>query len=314
VLEEIAAYNEVDCRSTLLLQNWLVGLRPVGLNWRPEVMPEPDAAKEDVRTESQRRHDDYVRRLTATSPKKDRHVRKLMADILDFHRRAAKPEWWAMFDRQGRPADELIDDAECLGGMERDPKGPPESIKRSMLYTYRFPPQDHKFAVGDSCLRSDTLQRAGTIQLLDADQGIVQLKCGPSVPPLPDELSIIPTGPLDAGALREALYRFADAVLQGGAPYRAVRDLLNRVAPRLQMRKPGAPVITIDTDVLPATIAAVAAMSETCLFIQGPPGADKTFTASHVILALIKSCRRIGVASNSHKAINNLLGAIESRA
>jgi superfamily I DNA and/or RNA helicase len=55
-------------------------------------------------------------------------------------------------------------------------------------------------------------------------------------------------------------------------------------------------------------------MSQTCLFIQGPPGSGKTFTASHVILELIKSGYRVGVASNSHKAINNLLRAIELRA
>jgi predicted RecB family nuclease len=317
-LQEIAAYNEADCRSTLLLRNWLAELRPKALPWRPELKASSDATKEDLRTAAEQRHDDYVQRLTAPSPKprsnNDRQVRQLTADMLDFHRRAAKPEWWAMFDRQGQPPDELIDDPECIGGLQRDVTSPPQSVGRSTLYTYRFPPQDYKFSLGDSCRRSDTLQRAGTIELLDPDQGLIQLKCGPKVAPLPDQLSIIPTGPLDAGELREALYRFADAVLQGSAQYRAVRDLLNRAAPRLQKRKPGAPVIADGAEVLSATIAAVAAMSQTCLFIQGPPGSGKTFTASHVILELIKSGRRIGVASNSHKAINNLLRAIELRA
>jgi predicted RecB family nuclease len=313
-LQEIAAYNEADCRSTLLLRNWLAGLRPKNLPWRPEIKSSPDAAKEDLRTAAQQRHDDYVARLTTPSSKQDQQVRQVTADMLDFHRRAAKPEWWAMFDRQNQTADELIDDPECIGGLRRDPNSLPKSVSRSTLHTYRFPPQDYKFAVGDSCLRSDTLQRVGTIELLDPDQGLIQLKCGPSVPLLPDQLSIIPTGPLDDKTLREALYCFADALLEDRAQYRAVRDLLKRAAPRLQKRKPGASVITDGAEILSATMAAVAAMSETCLFIQGPPGAGKTFTASHVIVELIKSGRRVGVASNSHKAINNLLSSIESRA
>ena len=50
------------------------------------------------------------------------------------------------------------------------------------------------------------------------------------------------------------------------------------------------------------------------IFIQGPPGTGKTYTASHVILDLLKAGKRIGVSSNSHKAIVNLLGAVEKEA
>jgi hypothetical protein len=119
-LQEIAAYNEADCRSTLLLRNWLIKLRPKNQLWRPEVKPPPDSTKIDLRTVAQQRHDDYVAHLTAPNSRQDRHLRQLTADMLDFHRRAAKPEWWAMFDRQGRPTDELIDDPECIGGLQRD--------------------------------------------------------------------------------------------------------------------------------------------------------------------------------------------------
>ncbi|MFL9906808.1 AAA domain-containing protein [Paraburkholderia sp. RL17-337-BIB-A] len=55
-------------------------------------------------------------------------------------------------------------------------------------------------------------------------------------------------------------------------------------------------------------------MDETCLFIQGPPGAGKTYTGSHVIVELLRQGKRVGVTSNSHHAINNLLQAVEKRA
>ena len=44
------------------------------------------------------------------------------------------------------------------------------------------------------------------------------------------------------------------------------------------------------------------------------PGAGKTTTGSHVILRLLREGKRVGVTSNSHKAINNLLKAVEERA
>jgi len=45
--------------------------------------------------------------------------------------------------------------------------------------------------------------------------------------------------------------------------------------------------------------------------VQGPPGGGKTYTASHAIVSLIAAGKRVGVASNSHKAINALLGCVE---
>ncbi|WP_155887022.1 AAA domain-containing protein [Bartonella rattimassiliensis] len=53
-------------------------------------------------------------------------------------------------------------------------------------------------------------------------------------------------------------------------------------------------------------------MDNSYLFIQGPPGAGKTYTSSHIIVDLIKRGKKIGVTSNSHKAIHNLLEKVES--
>lgn len=50
--------------------------------------------------------------------------------------------------------------------------------------------------------------------------------------------------------------------------------------------------------------------NESHLFIQGPPGAGKTYTGSHLILSLLQAGKRVGVTSNSHKPIHNLLNAV----
>ena len=42
--------------------------------------------------------------------------RELVSLLLEFHRREAKPAWWAQFTRVEMSEEELIDDAECIGG------------------------------------------------------------------------------------------------------------------------------------------------------------------------------------------------------
>ena len=36
-------------------------------------------------------------------------------NLVGFHRREQKPEWWEIFDRMEKTHDELEDDAECIG-------------------------------------------------------------------------------------------------------------------------------------------------------------------------------------------------------
>jgi uncharacterized protein len=57
----------------------------------------------------------------------------------------------------------------------------------------------------------------------------------------------------------------------------------------------------------------VAALDRSYLFIQGPPGAGKTYTGSHVIVNLLQAGKRVAVTSNSHKAIHNLLTGVVER-
>ena len=68
--------------------------------------------------------------------------------MLDWHRREAKPDWWMYFARQKMSDDELLDDRECISGLEY--VGDVEQVKQSTVQRYEFAPQDHKFKVGDT--------------------------------------------------------------------------------------------------------------------------------------------------------------------
>ena len=56
------------------------------------------------------------------------------------------------------------------------------------------------------------------------------------------------------------------------------------------------------------------ALDDSYLFVQGPPGTGKTTIGSQLIVGLLQAGKRVGVTSNSHKVINNLLKAVERRA
>jgi uncharacterized protein len=103
----------------------------------------PDEAKARKQAEREEIVRTYRERLIQEASREDVEFRELVAQLLEFHRREAKPEWWAMFDRQGRTEEELINDAECLGGLRADeeslPFRDPKPRSRSTIYTYRFP-------------------------------------------------------------------------------------------------------------------------------------------------------------------------------
>ena len=61
---------------------------------------------------------------------------------------------------------------------------------------------------------------------------------------------------------------------------------------------------------LEGSLAAAQAMDHTCLYVQGPPGSGKTYTGSRMIAHLLALGWRVGIMSNSHKAINHLLAGV----
>ena len=253
-----------------------------------------------------------------------------IADLLEFHNREGKPVWWAAFDRRDRTPDELIDDVECLGGLAY--RGMAERADRGSAVTvhmYRYPAQDFKLKQGDRVINPRTMASAGTVLAIDESRCVVQIRQsqrtyvvvgrrsvrqsrGPVAEP-PERLRAIgPGGPIDAKVIRAAIYRYADRIISNADTPRAATDLLRRAVPRITGRRPGTPVVGPGEDLLKASLEAVANLDNSCLFIQGPPGAGKTYTSGHLIFELVSRGKKVGVTSNAHRAIHNLLDMVES--
>ena len=106
----------------------------------------------------------------------------------------------------------------------------------------------------------------------------------------------------------------------------ASTDLLFRRAPRLKKSASNAKntenaenlprevdFSASDLPTVDAVHAAVRALDHSYVAVQGPPGAGKTFLASHVIARLVAEGAKVGVVAQSHAVIENLMLACCAR-
>ncbi|MGF6570045.1 putative RecB family nuclease [Paraburkholderia sp. GAS333] len=319
LLRDIGLYNQDDVESTFQLREWLRTLRPASMPWSNRRADSGDASPvSSSPSEAVIRAGTLVESILKNLPpdevdwKPEHHYCALIAHMVLFHQREAKPEWWVVFNRKDMTEVELIEDAECLGGLVRNSIRPPTKDKRSKRYWYSVPPQDTKLRDGSRVMNVLTGKTLSNLQVDMDNLSVSFTVAGDNVPE--SVMSISPTGPVDTKWHRVALEHFATQFKGSANGYKAVHALLGRKTPSIKDIPTGAALVNENAELLPQVVSVVKGMDETCLFIQGPPGAGKTFTGSHVILELLRQGKRIGVTSNSHHAINNLLMAVEKRA
>jgi predicted RecB family nuclease len=321
-LEAIERYNEDDCRSTLLLHTWLLERRKEAVGtfgeeipWRPAQDPyEPDP-------EEQAELDRISEALVFDLPEEpdersdEQQARWLLAQLVDYHRREAKPAWWEYFERRDAEEEQLIEvDNETLAGLEPTGEEPTQlpPPARSLIHRLHFPPQEHKVGPGGYV---DPATEAGVaVEQVDDEAGIVEIRRATNRRSEPLPRAVIPGKPYDTSVQRAALRRFAGDVLDRGLDeedrYSALRAVLRRELPDSDARPAGESLQEDGFD-LEAAKDISRRLSGSYLFIQGPPGSGKTYTGAHLILDLIENGARVGVASSSHAAIHNLLHEIE---
>jgi predicted RecB family nuclease len=330
ILESIRLYNEEDCRSLVGLRGWLEQRRAELERRVGSALPRPplsEGVAAQTVAEGSAATEALAAQLTDGIPADpeeqtaDERAKVLLASLLDWHRRDAKPAWWEYFARQDASDDELVEDPASLGGLTF--MGEAGVVDKSRLYRFSFPVQETKLKAGDKVEDPRTHEdesgkwithRLGTIHEIDPSRGLVVIKRGTLREPMPTAL--IPGGPPGTGVLREALLRVGAAVRDHGidapSPFRAVRDLLLRHRPRIAAVRDGDPLRRDGETVLEAAQRSVRDSDHTCIPVQGPPGAGKTFTAAVAILDSVTAqpARRVAVTALSHRAISHLLSRV----
>lgn len=317
ILSDIRSYNREDCESTWQLSIWLRNLQREGQNSFLPKPPKPEGesqaaiARDEVGAFSQ----ELLAELPEDSAQftEQQKLQELLAHLLVFHWREAKPVFWAKYDRVAMTADEIIDDVNCLGGLARTNK-PKEPRKRSFAYEYQFDPnQDTKLSEGDKCFAQD-LSFKCEIASLNTESGLVSIKLGPSQPqPPPSQLNLIPDEYVSGDKIARSIFETVTDWRSTGKLPRAIEDFLSRRRPRIKNNTEGL-ILPEGLDLVAGAIDVISNLDATTLCIQGPPGSGKTYTAAQAILELLRHGKRIGVSSNSHKAIAKLINTVATEA
>ena len=333
----VEAYNRDDCLSTLALRDWLERLRADEVAKGasiPRPLEEPGDPSPKVDEREQRAAELAARLLAGVSeiPEErtaEQHARWLLARMLDWHRREDKAGWWDYFRLRELSAEDLLDETAALSGLEFVETCPP--IGRSRVDRYRFPRQETKVRDGDQ-LRlprpqgdgpdgapadsgpddarpRDEPDQFGEVFAVDLIAGTVDIKKRRLFEDShPGAVFAHESYRTDAQA--DSLIRLGEWVAANGvdAPgrYRAARDLLLRLAPRLRGHAGGALEAEGEGGVR-AALRLVLSLDHGTLAIQGPPGSGKTFTGARMIADLVRAGKRVGVCAVSHKVITNLL-------
>ena len=318
----LARCNRDDCRSARCLADWLEACRREleAETGQPLPRPPADAEARDAEYEQAAEVAALIEALTAGLPAgdadldDDQRARRLLAHLLDFHRREDKSMWWEFFERCGFTAEEHVEDRATLGGLTY--AGAVEQVKRSVIHRYRFPAQPHEIEAGDAPRDPATSGSAGSVVALDDAARTIDLKRGAGSA-APHPAALVPLDNVNARVLSESLLRLAQEVADSGlapdSPRRAAFDLLRRAAPRAGGPTPGTdgtPLVRRGEAPLEAVRRIAPLLDRSVLPVQGPPGSGKTYAGARMIIDLLAGGRRVGVTANSHKVIANLLGAV----
>ncbi|HEX8105595.1 MAG TPA: TM0106 family RecB-like putative nuclease [Solirubrobacteraceae bacterium] len=315
LLAAIRAYNREDCLSTLVLRDWLLdpmkaeAARELGVDFAglaPE--EEKSYAPPDWAVELQAIADRLMDGLPADSAGDDAAMaeRRLLAQLLLFHHREAKPAWWRFFALQEMSSERLIDERDAIGGLHLDPADRPvRANARSTDWTLRFPPQEVKID-GDQ-YHDPATGRSLNVQALEDDRVVIRRSTADGKP---TATALIGSGAIPAKAMREALQALGSGLLDGEL-HPPARSILRRLAPRLAG---GRPFLQVGDPGLGEMATAGLELQGGHLAVQGPPGTGKTWRGARMIVAALAAGRRVAVTAQSHAAIQNLLAAVEEAA
>lgn len=298
----IQGYNRDDCLSSARLRDFLEERRREleASSGRPLTRPERAAEKPSAElTDKQRATAELARRLTEDASHPQAGARRLLADLLEFHRREEKSGYWEYFRALELPPADRLDDRGAIAELAY--AGEVGKIKQSTVHRYEFPEQEHSVRATPSPVDPDTQASPGTV--LEIGPRHLLVKRGPRSNQ-PHPRALIVGRPISSETLSSSLLALGQAVARDQAGFEAARALLFRRAPE----PAGARALARPGEAPRQTLARLAAAIEgRVIAVQGPPGSGKTYQAAQLVLDLLRQGKRVGVTANSHAVVKQLL-------
>lgn len=322
-LKDIRDYNIDDCESTLELTRWLRAQQQknnisysVDEDQSQEIIEKTDRqlANEQKRQELMQRQQRLLDQFEASPELKEDPQAKLLVSLLHFYDRERKPKLFTYFQRLEKTDEELFDDDTVIVDLSlKSQQEVDGKLQCVALFNHDQPIRKDKI---ESATIKDTAAKASKISITDIDEHhsevsfVINADQREALQQIP--LTLLGDEPrINTDNLENRLCEITEAYFQSRILPKLLETVVNQNNPRFISKQSKLPItrqLYSDNDsYLAAIIDAAKAMDETCLSIQGPPGAGKTYTAKNIIQALIKQGKRIGIMSNSHAAIMNLL-------
>ena len=234
-------YNHDDCASTSALRDWLESLRDEWIS-RGEKVDRPQPKTPEVSPDLndwKRRAADLVARLTAgisddvAERSAEQQARWLLAHLVDFHGRENKAVWWEYFRLRDLSAENLLH--ERAGLAELTYLEPAGGTAKAPVHRYRFVAQETDIRA-ESNLYGVGGKKLGSVAAMSLDDRTVDIKKRRDSADIHPE-AIFTHRAFDHDEQAEAIFRIGEYVathgIDGPGDYRAARDLLLRIAPRL---------------------------------------------------------------------------------
>ena len=349
--QTIIDYNRVDCDSTLDLRDWLLERREEararGIEWPVPVFPDVDVDLDaEAGAPPDPRDEEILRgRLKAVADDAS-HANdvRLAARLL-----GAMPGWkWRikrefLGDLHGRKHDrdteDHINDAGSIGGLQLLEEGtPPGARAGTMVRRYSFPDQVTLLRAEDGTPKPHAYDpeialQIGVIDSIDFDANELYVRTSAAAQArLDTKLAELGEAPgrvpisvvgwndipiqLLEGAAAQVAAHFLSALAAGrdpfaaGEPGAAALSVLTRHVPRVTH---GSGPEQLGTPPDPAALAElVTRLDGSHVIVQGPPGTGKTYTSARLVIALVDQGMRVGISSNSHDAVINVLRGIDA--
>lgn len=307
----ICGYNRDDCASTKGLRDWLESLRAELIQNgasidrpaipEPEISPELDAWQKKVAALAARLTDGVPD--DAGERTSEQQARWLLASMLDFHGRENKAVWWEYFRLRDLSAEDLLFERDGLAGLEFVAQV--DGTAKTPVHRYRFVLQDTDIRPGDE-LHSLGGEKFGRVADIALDQRTIDIKKRGDTANLHPE-AVFAHSFVGTQVLAESLMRIGEYVADHGVEregdYRAARDILMAVAPRLR----GQAFQQAGEAAKDTALRVALHLDESVFPVQGPPGAGKTHTGARMVSTLAKRGQTVGVTANSHTVIGKLL-------
>ncbi|SNC59292.1 uncharacterized protein SAMN04487881_0027 [Marinobacter sp. es.048] len=309
----VQQYNADDCFSTAALRDWLETLREE-LEAQGCLVARPDSQSDETAEDNEQAAAirALMEKLTADVPDdvanrtEEQHGRWILANLLEWHRREEKSEWWEYFRLCELQPDELFDEKAAVSGLDFI-----HTVKRSKtgipVDQYRFNPQETEVREGDE-LRQAGGEKLGNVAAVSVEDGTIDIKKRKDTADTHPE-AVFAHRVISANEQKAAIQRLAEYVathgISGNGKFQAARNLLLRS----KVAEAGESLLREGERTLDAALRIAPQLSGEVLAIQGPPGTGKSYSGAQVICDLVARGKKVGITANSHKVIRNLIDA-----